>query len=81
MNFGALGEALALSSKTRRQFFPQGLQFEASDHDVCMKAHAMPSLIGRVTCNEIGIYTLGNHYDVECTMVLKDGAVHPSNPF
>ena len=75
MTFGALGEPLALSTKTRRNFVPEGLQFEASDHDTCMKAHVMPSLMGRVTWNEIGSYELGNCHDVEVTMALKDGAV------
>ena len=72
MKFGAPGEPLALSSKTRRKFVSEGIQLEASDHDMCMKAHATPSLMGRVTWNDIGSYALGNYCDMEVTMVLTD---------
>ena len=46
-----------------------------------MKAHVIPSLMGKVMQNENGSCALGNYYDVEVNVVLKDGAVCPSNPF
>ena len=78
---GAPGEPLALSHKTRQCFVPSDLQFEASDHDMCIKTHFICSLMGKINWPEDNSISLGNYYDMDVTMILKEGALYPSNPF
>jgi len=81
MKVGAPGEPLALSHKTRKCFVPNNLQFEASDHDMCIKTHFVCSLFGLINWPENNSIALGNYYDMNVTMILKEGALYPSNPF
>ena len=81
MKFGAPGEPLALSHKSKRKQVAADAQFLASDHDMSMKSHAIPSLMGKIMWNEDNSYALGKFYDAEVTMILKDGASYPFSSF
>ena len=81
MKFGAPGEPLAQSNKTRRKNVAKDLQFLASDHDMCIKTHAMPSLIGKAMWDEDDSHALGKCYAMDVTIVLKEAEVCPSNSF
>ena len=48
MKLGVPRALSALSNKTRWVFVPEGMQFEASDHDMCIKTHLIISLVGEI---------------------------------
>ena len=78
---GLPGYPLAISHKSRKAFFPEELQFEASNYNMYQKSHLIPSLFGEVIWDKNDSYTLGDCYNMLVTIVLKEGAIYPSNPF
>ena len=48
---------------------------------MCIKTHFICSLIGKINWPEDNSISLGNYYDMDVTMILKEGALYPSNPF
>ena len=46
-----------------------------------IKTHLVPSLVGKVNWPDNDSIAFGNCYDVDVAMVLKEGAICPSNPF
>ena len=46
-----------------------------------MKSPLIPSLFGEVAWNDNDSYAFRDCYNMKVTMVLKEAALHPSNPF
>ena len=81
IKFGAPGEPLAQSHKTKRKFVLEDLKCLASDYNICMKSHAIPSLMGKIILDMDNSYALGKCCDMEVTMIIKDRAIYLLNAF
>ena len=81
MKLGSPGDPLATHPKSRPKFVPEDLQFESSAHDMCIKPHLIPSLMGKILWDVSNSYALGKYCNVEVNMILKEGSIYPSNLF
>ena len=78
---GTPGEPLALAQKKRMIKVPTKIDLSIADHDLCIKTHLTLSVMANINCPANKSPALGNFYDSETVMILKESAVNPSSVF